>query len=69
MHAAFTGNSASYEPIGGDDGKPNRARCADDIVSPLLARGQIVFLVWVSLTEHKWVTLGERRSPPVVKPS
>ena len=21
-----------------------------------------MFLVWVSLTEHKWVTLGERRS-------
>jgi hypothetical protein len=27
-----------------------------------LAQRQTVFFVWVSLTEHKWVTLGERRS-------
>jgi hypothetical protein len=29
----------------------------------LLALRQIVFLVWVSLTEQKWVILGERRRP------
>ncbi len=28
-----------------------------------LARGQIVFFVWVTLTEHKWVILAERRRP------
>src|ERR1700738_4213541 len=26
-----------------------------------LAQGQIVFFVWVTLTEHKWVILAERR--------
>jgi hypothetical protein len=33
----------------------------DDIAGSLLALRQIVFLVWVILTEHKWVTLAERR--------
>jgi len=37
---------------------------ADDIDGPTLYgehRPKIVFLVWVNLTEHKWVILGERR--------
>jgi len=29
-----------------------------------LALGQIVFFVWVILTEHKWIILTERRGPP-----
>src|ERR1039457_1859715 len=40
------GDSACYEPLGADDGKPTRAPCADDIVSPLPC--QIVFFAWVS---------------------
>jgi hypothetical protein len=37
----------------------------------VLARGQIVFFVWVSLSEQKWVILGERRSRcvPARKPA
>ena len=37
---------------------------ADDIEGPTLYgehRPQILFFEWVTLTEHKWVTLGERR--------
>jgi hypothetical protein len=30
------------------------------LASPL-ALGQIVFFVWVTLSEHKWVILAERR--------
>jgi hypothetical protein len=37
----------------------------DDIVVHTFARGQTLFLVWVSLSEHKWVTLAERRRPKV----
>jgi hypothetical protein len=33
----------------------------DDIAGFRLALRQIVFSVWVILTEHKWVTLAERR--------
>jgi hypothetical protein len=33
-----------------------------DDTACLFARGQIVFFVWVSLNEQKWVTLAERRS-------
>ena len=33
----------------------------DDIVI-LFAHGQIVFLVWVTLSEHKWVSFAKRRS-------
>ena len=33
----------------------------DDIAGPSLALGQIVFLVWVTLSEHKWIILAERR--------
>src|ERR1019366_9972261 len=40
------GDSACYAPLGADDGKPTRAPCADDIVSPLPC--QIVFFAWVS---------------------
>jgi hypothetical protein len=35
---------------------------ADDVADPLLALRQIVFLVLVTLIEHKWVTSAERRS-------
>jgi hypothetical protein len=31
-----------------------------------LARGQMVFFVWVTLTEHKWVILAERRRSVVI---
>jgi len=40
---------------------------ADDIDGPTLygeRRPQILFSEWVTLTEHKWVTLGERRGRP-----
>ena len=30
---------------------------------PTDKHGQLVFFVWVTLTEHKWVILAERRSP------
>jgi len=30
-------------------------------LAPSLAPRQIVFFVWVSLSEHKWVILAERR--------
>jgi hypothetical protein len=33
-----------------------------DDIAALLAHGQIVFLVWVTFGEHKWVILAERRS-------
>jgi hypothetical protein len=39
---------------------------ADDIDGPTLYgehRPQILFFVWVTLTEHKWVILRERRGP------
>jgi hypothetical protein len=39
----------------------------DDIVVHFLPAGkilfQIVFSVWVTLSEHKWVILAERRGP------
>jgi len=41
---------------------PRHAFGVDDIaLANILARGQIVFFVWVTLTEHKWVILAERR--------
>jgi hypothetical protein len=43
---------------------PRRAFGADDIDGPTVYgehRPQILFFEWVTLTEHKWVTLGERR--------
>jgi len=33
----------------------------DDIASEILALRQIVFFVWVTLNEHKWVISRERR--------
>ena len=44
---------------------PRHAFGVDDIaLANILARGQIVFFVWVTLTEHKWVILAERRGLP-----
>jgi hypothetical protein len=34
-------------------------------LAPFLALRQIVFFVWVSLSEQKWVILAERRGCPV----
>ena len=34
----------------------------DDIACDLRCLRQILFFVWVSLNEQKWVTFGERRS-------
>ncbi len=31
--------------------------------TPFVARGQKLFFGWVTLSEHKWVTFGERRGP------
>jgi len=47
---------------GADDGRANRTPSAwmISLASPL-ALGQIVFFVWVTLSEHKWVILAERR--------
>src|SRR5437773_8622579 len=51
---------------GADDGTANRTPSAWMIsLAPSLARGQIVFFVWVTLTEHKWVILAERRGEVV----
>ena len=36
-------------------------RGVDDIVGHLHCRRQILFFVWVTLNEQKWVTLAERR--------
>src|SRR6266567_3584043 len=33
---------------------------------PAGKRGQIVFLVWVDLSEHKWIILAERRGRKLV---
>jgi hypothetical protein len=50
---------------GEDDGTANRTPSAWMIMRVLLHAGkilfQIVFSVWVTLSEHKWVILGERR--------
>src|SRR5712691_9938498 len=51
---------------GADDGTATRTPSAWMISPLLLATGkillQIVFLVWVTLNEQKWVTLAKRRS-------
>jgi hypothetical protein len=45
-----------------DDGKANGTPSAWMIsLAPSLALGQIVFFVGVTLSEHKWVILAERR--------
>jgi len=49
-------------PLRADDGKANRTPSAWMIsVAPSRALGQIMFFVWVTLSEHKWVILAERR--------
>src|ERR1039457_4172126 len=54
---------SALRAFGADDGKAPRTPLAWMIsLVSLLALRQIVFLVWVSLTEQKWVILGERRS-------
>jgi hypothetical protein len=37
-------------------------RGVDDIAGQLRCPRQILFFLWVSLNERKWVTFGERRS-------
>ena len=56
---------SSLRGCGADDGTAARTPSAW-MISPaaFLALRQIVFLVWVTLTEHKWVILAERRGPP-----
>ncbi len=47
---------------GADDGTANRTPSAWMIsLARFLAQRQIVFLVWVSFSEQKWVTFAERR--------
>jgi hypothetical protein len=36
----------------------------DDSAAHALALRQILFFVWVTFAEHKWVILGERRGRP-----
>src|SRR5690349_8167700 len=48
-------------PSGADDGKLPRTRMISLLLS--LALRQIVFFVWVSLSEQKWITFAERRGP------
>jgi len=40
-------------------------RGVDDIAGHLRCPRQILFFVWVSLNERKWVAFGERRRPGV----
>ena len=41
----------------------SRTLRVDDIARHHLARRELLFFVWVTLTERKWVILAERRSP------
>ena len=54
-HAFGADDARSPRPPGGVDDN------ACLIVCPLQISFQIVFLVWVTLTEQKWLTLAERR--------
>jgi DNA-binding beta-propeller fold protein YncE len=51
--------------FGADDGEATHTPSAwmISLVSSL-ALGQILFFVWVTLSEHKWVILAERRGAP-----
>ena len=40
----------------------SRTLRVDDIARHHLARRELLFFVWVTLTERKWVILAERRS-------
>ena len=60
--AVFIGTRMSFRKVstlrasGADDGTANRTPSAWMIsLASSLARGQIVFFVWVTLTAHKWV--------------
>src|SRR3990172_6226856 len=61
-HAVSSCNLSPLRAFGADDGKSPRTPSAwmMSLGSPLALR-QIVFLVWVSLSEQKWVILAERR--------
>jgi hypothetical protein len=62
--AASSCDVSGLRAFGADDGKSRRTPSAWMIsLAPSLALRQIVFFVWVSLTEHKWVALAERRGP------
>ena len=53
---------SNLRACGADDVTATRAPSAWMIMlSPFLALWQIVFFVWVTLNEHKWVILAERR--------
>jgi len=55
---------STLHAFGADDGTPNRTPSAWMISAACsLALRQIVFFVWVTLSEHKWVILAERRGP------
>jgi hypothetical protein len=52
----------SYVPTCADDGEATRTPSAWMILLvSSLALWQILFFVWVTLSEHKWVILAERR--------
>jgi len=59
---------STLHAFGADDGTPNRTPSAWMISAACsLALRQIVFFVWVTLSEHKWVILAERRGPGKLK--
>ena len=61
-HAASSCDVSGLHAFGADDGKSPRTPSAWMIsLAPFLALRQIVFFVWVSLSEQKWVILAERR--------
>jgi len=53
---------SALRAFGADDGESHRTPSAWMIsLAAFLALRQIVFFVWVSPSEHKWVILAERR--------
>lgn len=49
--------TALCRPLCADDATANRTPFGVDDIAFLFAHGQIVFLVWVTLSERKWVSL------------
>jgi hypothetical protein len=61
-HAVSSRNLSRLRAFGTEDGKSPRTPSAWMMsLAPPLALRQIVFFVWVSLSEQKWVILAERR--------
>jgi hypothetical protein len=57
-------NLSPLRAFGAEDEKSPRTPSAwMRLLDPPVAPRQIVFLVWVSLSERKWVILAERRGP------